>query len=89
MLEKVFDITLNSLKESYIDLDYFVRNESVRKMYLDRYRVKVAMKKWKAIEELTKEEKIYYWNEAGTFTQDQDLRIEMVKVIYTIEKMIG
>jgi hypothetical protein len=88
MVDGVMNITLDKLIEGTIDLSYFVRNKGAANVYLGRYNSRVLSNQWLPIELLTKEEKVYYWQESKKYTQDKEQAIKLCKVIYCIEKMI-
>ena len=88
MMTEILNISLKNLISGMIDLNFFHNNLATQRMYLDRYRTKTALGQWKRIEDLTQEEKIYYWEEAGKITREREDRIKMSLVIYTIDKLI-
>lgn len=83
ILDIVEKITDNVLHDR-CHVDSIMRYNSLRKMFLDYYHTRVFFKKLMAIEELTKEEKFFYWNQTSNY-EDKDTRIEAVKVLYVLD----
>lgn len=73
------------LFRSYMDqtlsLESIMKYNVLRKLFLDYYTTKVFMNKLEPIENLTREEKLEYWEETKQFP-DKETRLQAVKVLY-------
>jgi hypothetical protein len=88
MFQEIRDWQLKKLIENEIDLGFFIRSSVARTLYLDKYYSMTMLRGLLPIEKLNKEEKMYYWKETEGHAESKEDRIELVKILYVIEKII-
>ena len=87
ILDSVVNISFDRLINSHIEIDSIIRLDSVRNLYLDKYRRDVYKRKVAPIEDLPTNLKVELWEMAGQYATEREHRVEASKVIYLIESM--
>jgi len=83
-LDSALGYSLRGIIAESIDMEHLVRLQSIRNLYLSRYTNSVITGRLKPIEQLDHWDKLVYWEEAGKYASDRQLRKEMAIVLYTI-----
>lgn len=88
-VQDILNIPLNALIENRIQFPGFYRDcKMLFNEFVVSYHSKVMFKNLTPIEQLSKEEKMHYWNQTEGITEDKDERIRIVKVMYVIDYLI-
>ena len=87
ILDGVVNISFTELINSRIEIDSIIRLDSVRYLYLDKYRRDVHRGRVPPIESLDTPIKLQLWEMAGQYATERERRVEASKVIYLIESM--
>jgi hypothetical protein len=89
IIDEVSNVSFQMLIREHADIGSFVRLDSIRKIYMEKYFIELKRGKLQPIEHATEEIKRHYWDWAGQYTADRQTRTEGAKVIYLIEWMCG
>jgi hypothetical protein len=85
IIDEVTNVSFQMLIREHADIGSFVRLDSIRKIYMEKYALEIKKGKLQPIEHATEEIKRHYWDWAGQYTSDRQTRTEGAKVIYLIE----
>jgi hypothetical protein len=87
VLDSVVNISFDYLINSRIEIDSIIRLDSVRNLYIDKYRRDVYKGAILPIESLPVNLKVELWDMAGQYATERERRVEASKIIYLIETM--
>lgn len=85
IIDEATSVSFDMLINSHADIGSFVRLDSIRKIYMEKYALELKRGKLAPIENATQEIKQHYWDWAGQYTADRTARTQGAKVIYLIE----
>jgi hypothetical protein len=85
IIDEVTNVSFQMLIREHADIGSFVRLDSIRKIYMEKYILEIKRGKLQPIEHATEEIKRHYWDWAGQYTADRTARTQGAKVIYLIE----
>lgn len=85
IFDRVVDPWMAALVKGEAEPINACRGKTTRYIFLKKYQNMVKKGKLLAIEEITTEEKRYYWDQTKPLTHDKDIRIQAAKVIYLID----
>ena len=86
IFEKIRDWQLSELVEGKIDIGFFIRSSVAKDLYLNKYYALTMFGGLKKIEYLTREEKLFYWNQTEGMGKND--RIDLCKILYIIDHSI-
>ena len=86
MFQELRDWQLNELIAGRVDIGFFVRSSVAKELYLDKYYSETMMRGLKKIEDLTRDEKLFYWNQTEGLEKND--RIDLCKILYVIDHTI-
>jgi hypothetical protein len=87
IIDEVTNVSFQMLIREHADIGSFVRLDSIRKIYMEKYSLEIKRGKLQPIEHATQDIKQHYWDWAGQYTADRTARTQGAKVIYLIEWM--
>jgi len=87
IIDEVTNVSFQMLIREHADIGSFVRLDSIRKIYMEKYILEIKRGKLQPIEHATQDIKRHYWDWAGQYTADRTARTQGSKVIYLIEWM--
>jgi len=87
IIDEVTNVSFQMLIREHADIGSFVRLDSIRKIYMEKYSLEIKRGKLQPIEHATQDIKQHYWDWAGHYTADRTARTQGAKVIYLIEWM--
>jgi len=87
IIDEVTNVSFQMLIREHADIGSFVRLDSIRKNYMEKYSLEIKRGKLQPIEHATQDIKRHYWDWAGQYTADRTARTQGAKVIYLIEWM--
>jgi hypothetical protein len=87
IIDEVTNVSFQMLIREHADIGSFVRLDSIRKIYMEKYSLEIKRGNLQPIEHATQDIKRHYWDWAGQYTADRTARTQGSKVIYLIEWM--
>lgn len=87
IIDEVSNVSFQMLIREHADIGSFVRLDSIRKIYMEKYSLEIKRGKLQPIEHATQDIKQHYWDWAGQYTADRTARTQGAKIIYLIEWM--
>jgi hypothetical protein len=86
IFEELRDWQLGELIAGKIDIFFFIRSSVAKGLYLTKYEALTMFGGLKKIEDLTRDEKLFYWNQTEGLEKND--RIDLCKILYVIDNTI-
>ena len=86
IFEELRDWQLGELISGKIDIFFFIRSSVAKDLYLTKYESLTMFVGLKKIEDLTRDEKLFYWNQTEGLEMND--RIDLCKILYVIDHTI-
>jgi hypothetical protein len=87
ILDGLTNVSFQMLIRDHAEIGSFVRLDSIRKLYMEKYGLEIKRGNLQPIEHADQDIKQHYWDWAGQYTDDREARTEGAKVIYLVEWM--